>query len=103
MANFSLRLGPQKILNFNRIPYRINRYEALLHVCFKEVMDMDGVEVPRTETIYETLQDLGVERTSVVAFATFLGQIAHFHPIFTGEGLCFTFNSINSMEIYSDE
>lgn len=64
---------------------------------------MDGVEIPRTETIYETLQDLGIDRTSVVVFATFVGQLAHFQPIFTGDGLCFTFNSINSMEIYSDE
>lgn len=64
---------------------------------------MDGVVIPRTETIYQSLQDLGIDRTAVIAFSTFLGQLAIFQPIFTGEGLCFTFNSINSMEIYSDE
>lgn len=64
---------------------------------------MDGVDIPRTETIYQSLQDLGIDRTAVIAFSTFLGQLAIFQPIFTGEGLCFTFNSINSMEIYSDE
>lgn len=66
-------------------------------------MNMDGVKIPRTETIYQTLQDLGVERSSVIVFATFSSQLALFSPIYTGEGLCFTFNSINSMEIYSDE
>lgn len=66
-------------------------------------MNVEGIEIPRTETVYETLRDLGVDRDSVIPFATFLGQIAHFQPIFTGDGLCFTFNSINSMEIYSDE
>lgn len=64
---------------------------------------MDGVDIPRTETIYQSLQDLGIDRAAVIAFSTFLGQLAIFQPIFTGEGLCFTFNSINSMEIYSDE
>lgn len=83
--------------------YRINRYDAILHVCFKEVMNMDGIEIPRTESIYQSLLDLGIDRNVVIPFATFSGQIAIFHPIFTGEGLCFTYNSINSMEIYSDE
>lgn len=64
---------------------------------------MVGIDIPRSETIYETLQNLGIDRASVVVFATFIGQFAHFQPIYTGDGLCFTFNSINSMEIYSDE
>lgn len=66
-------------------------------------MNLNGVEIPRTETIYQTILDLGIERSTVIVFATFSGQIALFQPIFTGEGLCYTFNAINSMDIYSDE
>lgn len=48
---------------------------------------MEGVNIPRTETMYQTLQDLGIDRSSVFALATFVGQLAEFHPIFTDEGM----------------
>lgn len=75
-----------------------------MHVCSKEVFDWPTeVFIPRTETVYESMKNIGPDQNSVVIFATWLGQMKHFRPILTGEGLCYTFNAINSMEIYSDE
>lgn len=74
-----------------------------MQVCSKEVGDLNDVVVPRYKSIYETIQEIGPDPTSTVVFATWLGQFARFKPIFTGEGLCYTFNSINSVDIYSSE
>lgn len=94
---------PEKqFMNFSA--YRINRFDAIMHLCFKEVINWrEPLDIPRTETIYKTIKGISPDQSSVILFATWLGQIAHFKPIFTGEGLCYTFNAINSKDIYSDE
>lgn len=84
--------------------YSINRVDAILHVCYKELgKTFDGVSIPLTQSIYETIEEISPDLGSVIQFSTFMGEIAHFRPIFTGEGLCFTFNSLNSRDIFSDE
>lgn len=75
-----------------------------MHICSKEFIDSaEDLVVPRTESIYETIRKISPERSSTIVFSTWLGQVEHLQPIFTGEGLCYTFNSINSREIYTDE
>lgn len=75
-----------------------------MHVCSKEVINWNKeLNISRTKTIYESIKNIGPDQSSVVIFTTWLDQIRHFEPIFTGEGLCYTFNSLNSREIYSDE
>lgn len=59
--------------------------------------------LPRSESVYETIQNIGPEPSSVILFATWISQYVRFMPIFTNEGLCFTFNSMNSEEIYTEE
>lgn len=75
-----------------------------MQLCLKEVINWrEQMIIPRTESIYKTIEGIGPDQGSVVAFATWLGQIAHFKPILTGDGLCYTFNALNSRDIYSDE
>lgn len=109
--------------SFYHFKYRINQYDAILQICFKEIMNLDGIQIPRTESIYQTIRGLGIDRSAVLALSSFVGQLALFQPIFTGEGLChdiptalekkiqlvfipglcYTFNAVNSAELYSDE
>lgn len=95
----------KKILKFYKsssLNYSLNRLDAVLHVCSKEIGNLaDGIIIPRTESIHKTIKEMSPD--SVILFATFMGQLVSMRPIFTGEGLCFTFNSLNSWEIFSDE
>lgn len=84
--------------------YSINRLDAFSQVCNKEIMSLvDRIKVSRNESIYKTIEEVGPDIGSTTIFSTFAQQIASFRPIFTGEGLCFTFNALNSRDIYSDE
>lgn len=74
----------------------------MLQLCQKELSNVDLI-ITKTESIYETITKLSPDKLSVIPFATFAGNIIHFEPIFTEEGLCFTFNSLNSRDIYTDE
>lgn len=75
-----------------------------MQICFKEAPDLDSdVVIARIDSIYKTIQEIGPDSSSTLVFATWLGQFVSFQPIFTGEGLCYTFNAINSADIYSSE
>lgn len=93
-----------KIITSITFVYSLHRLDAILHVCNKEIGNLvDGLIISRTESIHKTIEKMSPDVNSVVLFATFTGQIVHIRPIYTGEGLCFTFNSLNSREIFSDE
>lgn len=75
-----------------------------MHICHNEFKLLpNGSDILRTESIYETIKTIGPDLGSVIAFATWLDQLAPFQPILTGEGLCYTFNTLNSRDIYSNE
>ena len=46
---------------------------------------------------------MGPDVDSVILFASFKKTVVRFEPIFTPDGLCFTFNALNSRDIYTDE
>lgn len=75
-----------------------------MHICFKQFRRLsDDLQMSRSESIYQTIENIGPEQSIVILFATWIGQFTRFKPIFTSEGLCYTFNSLNSEEIYTNE
>lgn len=83
---------------------RLNRLDAALHVCYKERTSLaNGLNISRTESIYKTISEMSPELDTIILFSTFINQWKRLRPIFTGEGLCFTFNSLNSRDIYTNE
>lgn len=64
---------------------------------------LNGIKVSRSKSIYHTIKYISPDADSVILAASFLKNVAIFEPIFTGEGLCYTFNSLNSRDIYTDE
>lgn len=70
-------------------------------------MFWDDKPVPQNASIYDMIGRVGPDLTSVIyeprTYWVDSQKRVKFEPIFTDEGLCFTANSINSREMYTDE
>lgn len=85
---------------------RINQFDAMGQICFKQnfAADTESVRIPENQSIYKAIIEILPKPISMAAF--WMSEKipkSRFQPIFTEEGLCFTINSLNSMEIYSNE
>lgn len=65
----------------------------------------DILNFSRTQPIYETIRAIAPSEEMTISnvFWASNKRKIEFEPIFTEEGLCFTFNSINSHEMFTDE
>lgn len=83
---------------------RLNHFDTILQICSKELSEtVDNLIVSKTQSIYDVLKNISPDITSIIPFAKFVSNIAHLQPIFTDQGLCFTFNALNSHDIFKDE
>lgn len=57
-------------------------------------------------SVYETIADIAPSKSNSIFAAHWAINLKNdeiFEPIFTEEGFCFTYNSMNSQEIYANE
>lgn len=82
----------------------MNHINAIIQTCSLFHLFDDDVVVPNGESIYESIKEITHDIDSIIQLAmwSYKEESTFFKPIYTAEGLCYTFNSINSQDIYTD-
>lgn len=78
--------------------------KALANICGTIPPDTDNFS---DDSIYHTIRDISISSNDMIDYSSwqtsYKSLALTFHPLFTAEGICFSFNDLNSHEIYTDE
>lgn len=87
--------------------------EALTQMCdflpdLFDVYNRDDLEpLITTDELYDLIYDMAPTFEDTIKICWWLGKLVNcsdiVFPVMTEEGICFTYNSLNSYEIYSDK
>lgn len=82
------------------------RLNALAHICPLLPNYVKFNDTFTNDTIYDTIQEMAFEYPKDIEGCSFKGVKSCtdlLQPLMTEDGLCFTFNALNSHEIYTNE
>lgn len=88
---------------------RLKRVRAFLQLCKQEACSTcsELIENTTDESLLHTIYDMSIKLQSVMMLCAWRNNMIpcsqNFRTILTEEGICFTFNSLNSEDIYSKE
>lgn len=90
------------------ICFRYSRTEALIHICqFQFPNDFTFGPKFVNESIYEVIKDIAPNLNDTLIECMWQYEYRHcsefFAPVLTEVGACFTFNALNTHEIYTDQ
>lgn len=85
------------------------RIKHLAHICpfLRNNISYNENDNFTNESIYKSIEDITPtihELTEMCQWGEITGKCSHLlEPIMTEDGICFTFNALNSHEMYTDE
>lgn len=80
----------------------MTRLKAIAHICPRVPHLTTFNDTFRDESIYDTIQD--ISRLEIFHECFWDSYSCEFiTPVLTDEGFCFTFNALNSREVYTNE
>lgn len=85
----------------------MDRLIALIHICDADTFEGFGVGKNFTDaSMVQTLYEISIRLSDSLKDCEWRNKNMNckdlFRPILTEDGICFTFNSLNSRDIYSD-